>query len=180
MTASDAKRGEKVEFSAVNVFAGDNNANLSFPLPVAADVYARVRQGLAGPTALCGIPVTTAALLQNMTTYENFEIAGHKVVASIVTGMHVEYADGHTEGTGFEWGILDSGDHYLSEIHETMVDQHTRGTWKLIYGSGVLAGIEGEASYTNNPKPGLKAVRSHLDGYYVLPPKAHGAGQDIT
>src|SRR5581483_10103175 len=133
---------EKVEFSAVNVFSGDNNANQSFVLPVAADLYAKAQQQPGGATMLCAIPVTTVSLLQNFCQYQNFEIDGIRVIGSIVTGMLVNFRDGHRESTGYEWGLLESGDHYLSQVSEKMDEQGTTGKWKLLYGSGSLTGIQ--------------------------------------
>jgi hypothetical protein len=178
MATPNATQGERVEFSAVNVFAGDNRANQSFVLPVAPDVYFKAQQQPGGMTALCGVPVIAVTLLQNLCGYENFEIAGMRVIGSIVTGMLVAFADGHREANGYEWGLLEGGDHYLSQVSERLDADGTTGTWKLLYGSGNLAGIQGEASYTNHPQPGEKVVRSNLDGYYVLPAKGEPAKED--
>jgi hypothetical protein len=156
-----AKPGHKVHFSAENLFAGDNKSNLSVTLPIAPDAQ--------GSQAL---PGTTITLLQNVCQYQGFQIDGAWVIGSIVTGTLTRYPDGKRLAVGYEWGALDSGDHWLAEVSERGDAKGTVGTWKLLYGTGRLAGIEGEAAYENHPKAGATVVRSKLTGWYSIPGRA--------
>ena len=177
MATANARRGEKVEFSAVNLFAPHNPANRDYLAPIAPDIFSQAQQQPGAMAALCGIPVTAMTLMQHFCRYEDFEIGGVRVIGSVATGTMVAFADGHKESNGYEWGVLESGDHFLSELHERVeADFTTNGKWKLIYGSGELAGIQGEATYSSRPQPGVKEGRSNLEGYYILPVKQETAG----
>ncbi len=154
--------GHQVRFSAKNIFAGDQNSTRVVSTSVAPDANAQARQGPAG---------TVFSLLQNFCAYDGFHIAGHVVTGSVVTGLMTRYSDGKWTAMGYEWGTLANGDHYLSRVEEEGGLKGTKGSWKLVQGTGTLVGITGEATYSNNPLPGATRVISVLTGWYSLPKK---------
>jgi hypothetical protein len=152
-----------VHFLAINVFGGDQNANKSVSFGVAPDADAATKKGPAG---------VQFALLQNVCTYEDFQIGGVVVQGSLVTGLRTSFPDGTWTAEGYEWGYLANGDRFLSRVAEKGDAKSTEGTWTLVQGTGKLAGITGEAKYHNAPKPGDKIVLSTLSGWYQLANKA--------
>jgi hypothetical protein len=159
--------GEKVSFTAKNIFSSDGNLHGEASLSVAPDASDPAKKGAAG---------ILLSLLQHTCVYEDFSIDGIQVTGSVVTGLRSSFPDGGWTGEGYEWGCLVNGDRYLAEISEKGDTQSTEGKLKMIQGTGSLEGITGEGTYSNFPKPGEKTIVSVVHGWYRLPAaKSDGA-----
>jgi hypothetical protein len=152
--------GEKVSFTAKNIFSGDGNLHGEASLSVAPDASDPAKKGAAG---------ILLSLVQHTCVYEDFSIDGVRVTGSVVTGLRTSFPDGGWTGEGYEWGCLVNGDRYLAEIFEKGDAKSTEGKLKMIQGTGSLVGITGEGTYSNSPKPGDKTIVSVLTGWYRLP-----------
>ncbi len=162
----ESHTAKKVAFSAKNIFDGDRNAQNAPSVSVAPDACAADKKGPAG---------IVLTLVQNVCGYEDFSINGVAVAGSVVTGLKTSFPDGTWTADGYEWGCLTNGERFLSKIFERGDAKGTHGTWKLLEGTGSLAGIAGEAAYTNAPKAGDRIVVSTLTGWYSLREASTGA-----
>lgn len=152
--------GEKVSFTAKNIFTVGGSLPGEASLSVAPDASDAAKKGPAG---------ILLSLVQHTCVYEDFSIDGVQVTGSVVTGLRTSYPDGGWTGEGYEWGCLVNGDRYLAEISEKGDATTTEGKLKMIQGTGSLEGITGEGTYSNSPKPGEKTIVSVLTGWYCLP-----------
>ena len=111
-------------------------------------------------------------------TWSNFEIGGVKVKQSLMTGVGTIDANQNVSGAkGFDWGTLESGDHYFAEWEEkalhTSGDVSDFGTWTIVMGTGKLKGLLGTASYfcPGSPRPYAltkNTVTCSMNGVWVL------------
>ena len=118
-------------------------------------------------------------------TWSNFEIGGVKVKQSLMTGVGTTDASKKVSGArGFDWGTLESGDHYFAQWEEKALQTGSSmldfGTWTIVLGTGKLKGLLGTASYfcPGSTQPHVLAkneVTCTMNGAWVLPSAAPSA-----
>jgi hypothetical protein len=108
-------------------------------------------------------------LAQNVCTWEGFQINGVDVTGSVMTGFGPSYQNGLWSAEGYDFGLLANGDRYLAKWSEKGDRTGVRGSWKLLMGTGSIAGITGEATFEERaPQPGDTSVRATVTGWYIL------------
>lgn len=162
-----AKHGAKVSFTGKNIYYVNSNISYDPAFSVAPDANAEAKSGPAG---------RVLRLLQHVCGYEELSFNGIQVTGSVVTGTQTTMSDGSWTAAGYEWFCLINGDRVLAEISETGNEKGSEGKVKIVQGTGSLAGITGEGTYSNTTKPGQTIIVSLLTGWYSLPAaKAAGA-----
>jgi hypothetical protein len=171
--AADAAgvRGARVEISAT----------LKCPIPMAKDVskdVATAAMYLAAP----GIesmkdcdpgelgPICTALIMTRITcTWENMNLGGQELTESLWHGQGYSEGEIAVAEEGYDSGLLASGDRYLSRWSEFMLPGKTIAVWRLVFGTGSLAGIAGQAIVECPPSGGASVETCTVKGWYSLP-----------
>lgn len=120
--------------------------------------------------ASIGSAAVTLMLAQNQITWEDLEFCGQIVAGSVMSGIGSFHQNGDWSATGYDFGELANGDHYLSRWEESGDSSGVSGSWELIVGTGVIQGIKGKATFKEPAsKQGDTSVTAVLTGWYTLP-----------
>lgn len=156
-------------------------ATLKCPIPMAKGISPDVSTATVYPTAPgienmteCDMqelgPLCTSLIMTRITcTWENMTLGGQELTESLWHGQ------GYREGTiavaeeGYDSGILPSGDRYLSRWSEFQLPDKTIAVWRLVFGTGKLAGITGQAVIECPPAEGVSIETCTVEGWYSLP-----------
>ena len=148
-------------------------AKLSCPIPgrgaptEATAVAWRV--GPPPPAPCAGEACRTLIMTQEHCTWDGFAIGGQAVVTSLMHGQ------GYMEGTGgnasgYDWGTVANGDSYLSRWTEALSPGGISGTWTVVFGTGSLQGLTGNATIDCTPPGQSDTVEvCNVAGAYTLP-----------
>jgi hypothetical protein len=98
----------------------------------------------------------TVIMTEMTCNWEGLELGGEPVTDSLWHGQ------GYTEGdgvnsivtSGYDWGVTASGDNYLSRWTEIIAPDLITAEWTIVFGTGSLQGIVGEAAIVCDPPPG--------------------------
>ena len=127
-------------------------------------VQVKVDDGSLGDAGL------SLTLAQNFCTWEGLQLGGQKVTQSVITGIGPSFSDKTWSAEGYDFGTLANGDHYLAQWKEKGDSRTTKGTWKLLIGTGTLEGIIGEATFEEPAvQPGDTQAVGKVTGWYQLP-----------
>ena len=127
-------------------------------------VHVKVDDGSLGSAGV------TLTLAQNFCVWEGLKLGGHNVVQSVITGIGPSFSDKTWSAEGYDFGTLANGDHYLAQWKEKGDSTTTKGTWRLLMGTGTLEGIVGEATFEEPPvNPGATQAVGTVTGWYQLP-----------
>lgn len=173
-TASEESgaQGDKLEISAT----------LKCPIPRAPGVSPDVSTAatyLATPgidsIADCDVselgPLCTTLIMTRITcTWEDMNLGGQAVTQSLWHGQGYREGDIAVAENGYDSGLLASGDRYLSRWSEFQLPEKTIAIWDLVFGTGDLSGITGQAVIECPPAVGTSIETCSVKGWYSLPP----------
>jgi len=105
-------------------------------------------------------------------TWEGLSLGGQRFSKSLWHGQGYTEGDGSKSVVtqGYDWGVSGAGDNYLARWTETMAPGLITANWNLVFGTGSLDGIIGEAVIScDPPKPVDTMEVCNVSGTYRLP-----------
>jgi hypothetical protein len=157
------------------------SATLKCPIPRAPGVSEDVSTAatyLAGPgfkkMADCDPaelgPICTTLIMTRITcTWEDMKFGEQELSESLWHGQGYREGDIAVAEEGYDSGLLASGDRYLARWSEFQLPGKTIAIWNPIFGTGKLAGINGQAVIECPPAEGSSIETCTVRGCYSLP-----------
>jgi hypothetical protein len=115
-------------------------------------------------------PMCTTLIMTRITcTWEDMDLGGQELTQSLWHGQGYREGDIAIAEEGYDSGLLASGDRYLSRWSEFQLPEKTIAIWKLVFGTGGLSGITGQAVIECPPAVGTSIETCSIKGWYSLP-----------
>lgn len=115
-------------------------------------------------------PLCTTLIMTRITcTWEGMQLGGQTLKQSLWHGQGFREGDIAVAEEGYDAGLLVSGDRYLSRWSEFQLPDKTIAIWNLVFGTGGLAGITGQAVIECPPAEGSSIETCNVKGWYSLP-----------